>query len=200
MNANMKTLRNGKTAAAVHAAAELSEEAAAFLKAGRPPRDYVETLIRNELYDDAVGFVAHVLAPRESVWWAWSCARDAAGQKPPAGVAAVLEAVRRWIVEPSDANRRAAGEAAEAIEYEFPAGMAGLAAFMCGDTLGPADAPPAPPPPGAAAQAIAGCICMAAAAGDPADIGARFKLFIARGMERADKGMVWAPDEGAAGS
>lgn len=191
------TLRSGETLADAHAAAELSDEAAAFLNPRRAPRDYLQILIRNALHADAVALLAHVLPPREAVWWAWSCARDAAGPAPAAGVAATLEAVRRWIVEPTDENRRAANEAAEAIEYETPAGMAGLAAFMCGETMGPADAPAAPPPPGGAAKAITGCVCMAAAEGDPAGIGARFEQFIARGLERADKGKVWEPAPGA---
>lgn len=183
------------TVADVHATAELSDEAAALIEPGREPRDYVEVLIRNQLYGDAVGMLAHVLPRREAVWWAWACARDVAGTEPSPGDAAVLDATSRWIIEQTDELRRAAADAAEAIDYKTPAGMAGLAAFMCGDTMGPVDAPAAPPPPFAAAKTIGGCICMAAAAGDPESIDARFEQFIARGMERADKGNVWTPDD-----
>jgi hypothetical protein len=193
----MMTLRTGETLADVHATAELSDEAGAFLKPGRAPRDYVQILIRNALYDDAVGFIAHVLPPREAVWWAWSCARDAAGEAPPEGVVHALETTRQWIVEPTDENRRAAGDAAEALEYESAAAFAAFAAFLCGETMGPPDAPPAPPPPGVVGKAIAGCVCMAAALGDAKGITARFKQFLARGLERADKGRIWTPGQGA---
>lgn len=193
----MKTLRTGETAAAVCAAAGLSEDALAMLAEDQAPREYVESLIAGALHADAAVFLAHVLPRRESVWWAWSCARDAAGDAPDPDVASVLEATRQWIVEPSDGNRRAAGAMAEALGYDSAAGMTGFAAFMCGETLAPIDVPedtpPAPAPPGAVAKAIAGAIHMAAAAGDPAGIGARFGQFIARGVERADKGLVWTP-------
>jgi len=193
MSDNAKTFRSGQTVAAVHALAGLSDEAAALIRPGREPRDYVEFLLRNRLYADVVGLLAHVLPRREAVWWAWSCARDATESPSPADTA-VLDATSRWIIEQTDEQRRAAALAAEALDYDTPAAMAGLAAFMCGDTLGPPDAPPAPPPETGAAQAITGSICMAAAEGDPESIGERFEQFIARGMERADKGMVWAPD------
>jgi len=193
MGDNVKTFRSGMSVAAVHAPAELSDAAAALIRPNREPRDYVEFLMRNRLYADVVSVLAHVLPRREAVWWAWSCARDAAGPEPSAGDAAVLDATGRWIVEQTDELRRAAAAAAEAIDYATPAAMAGLAAFMCGDTLGPADAPQAPPPEFAAAKVIMGCICIAATL-DPDTMQDRFQQFIARGMERADKGKIWAPD------
>jgi hypothetical protein len=189
----MTTLRTGESLADVHAAAELSDDAARFLKPDRAPRDYVQILIRNRLYEDAIGLIAHVLPQREGVWWAWSCARHAAGEKPPEPVTRALETTRAWIVEPTDENRRAAGDAAEELGYDSAPAFAAFAAFLCGETLGPADAVAAPPPPGASGKAIAGTICMAAATGEPEGIGARFEAFIARGMERADKGNVWTP-------
>jgi hypothetical protein len=193
----MKTLRTGETAAEVCAAAGLSDEAGAMLVADAAPRDFVESLIANKLYADAVGFVAHVLPLRESVWWAWSCARDATGAVPTEAVVRAIESTRQWIVEPTDDNRRAAGSAAEALDYGSAPALAAVAAFMCGDTLGPADAAPAPAPPGVVPRTVAGCISMAAAAGKPEDVAAKFQRFIARGMERADKGGVWTPEDGA---
>jgi hypothetical protein len=150
----------------------------------------VDRLLENELYTDVIALLAHVLPQREGVWWAWSCARDVS-ESPSPEAAAALEATSKWIVEQTDEYRRAAGDAAEALDYDSPAAMAALAAFMCGDTLGPADAPPSPAPPTAAPQAITGSICMAAAAGDAEGIDDRFRQFIERGMERADKGRIW---------
>jgi hypothetical protein len=193
----MKTLRTGETAAEVCAAAGLSDDAGVLLPAHEAPRDFVESLIENELYADALGFIAHVLPMRESVWWAWSCARDATGETPAAAVASAIESTRQWIVEPTDENRRAAGAAAEALDYGSAAAIAALAAFMCGDTMGPADAAPAPAPPGVVPKTVAGCICMAAASGKPEDVKTRFQQYAGRGMERADKGKVWTPEDGA---
>jgi len=46
-------------------------------------------------------------------------------------------------------------------------------------------------------KTVTGCICMAAASGKPEEVKARFQQFAARGMERADKGKVWTPEDGA---
>jgi len=193
----MKRLRTGETAEEVCAAAGLSEDAGALLATEAEPRDYVERLISSELYADAIGFIAHVLPLRESVWWAWSCARDAAGAEPTEAVVRAIESTRQWIVEPTDENRRAAGDAAEAADYGSAAALAALCAFMCGDTMGPPDAAPAPAPPGTVPRTVGGCIAMAAASGKPEDVIANFERFVVRGMERADKGRVWTPEDGA---
>ena len=139
-------LRSGETAGRICARAQVSKEALALLAEGRGVREYVSALVEGELFPDAVGFLAHVLPRREAVWWAWTCAGEAAGAKPPEPVAASLEATRQWIIQPTEPNRRAAMAAAEATKFEVPAAMAGFAAFMCGDSLTPADAPPGTPP------------------------------------------------------
>jgi len=194
-------LRSGETAGRVCARAEVSEEALALLADGRGAREYVLALIEGELFEDAVGFVAHILPRREAVWWAWTCAGEAAGAKPAPLVAASLDATKQWIIQPTEPARRAAMAAAEATEFSAPAGLAGFAAFLCGDSLTPADAPAGTPAvrpdPWVAAKAIAGCVCMAAA--EQTDrVHERFRLFLQKGLEMADKRQVWAPDPGDA--
>jgi Family of unknown function (DUF6931) len=179
------------THAMIARSANLSDEAMALLRPDRPARDYVGVLLRNRMHTDAIAFLAHILPRREAVWWAWSCARDVIGEKAPPPIEASLEATRRWILEPTDLHRRAANDAAEAIDYDGPAGMAGLAVFLCGDTLGPADAPAAPPDPHASGHMIAGAVTIAAAEGDEDGMRGRYEAFIARGIERADKTNTW---------
>lgn len=193
MSETSHVLKNGQTLEAMLDIAEASDEAKALLRPGRAPRDFVELLVKRQLFPDAIAFLAHMLPAREGIWWAWSCAGDVAGPEPAPAVRNALEATRRWILEPSDANRRAAFDAADALEFEFAAGITGLAVFLCGDTLGPPEAPPAPPEPYAAAKAITGAILLAGAT-DPDRAAEMYRAFIARGMERADKGRIWAPE------
>ena len=192
----IQTLRSGQSIAEILEHSEASDDAMALLKPDRTARAYFETLVKRKLYGDAIRFLAHVLPAREAVWWAWSCARDAAGDEPPARVMTSLDTTKRWILEPSDENRRAAFAAGELLEFNGPAGIVALGVFLCGDTLCPPDAPQAPAGPHAAAKALAGSICMAAAI-KPAGVNDRFLAFIARGLERADKGKVWEPDASA---
>jgi Family of unknown function (DUF6931) len=193
----IQTLRSGQSIAEVLENAEASDEAMALLKPDRAARQYFDVLVKRKLYADAIRFLAHVLPAREAVWWAWSCARDAAGDEPPARVLTSLDTTKRWILEPSDENRRAAFEAGELMDFNGPAGIVALGVFLSGDTMGPPDAPQAPAGPHAAANALAGSICMAAAF-KPEGVNERFLAFIARGVERADKGKVWEPEAEAA--
>lgn len=187
----MQTLRSGKTMPAICAAAELSDEAREILVPELHGRAFVEKLVETEQYSDAIAFLAHALPRREAVWWAWLCARAAAGDKPPGSVIASLEATKTWIAEPTDPHRRAALDAAEVAGIGTPAGCAGLAAFLCGDTLGPAEAPPAPPGEYAAAKAIGGSINLAAASDVDVDIGARYAEFVRQGLELAERTRLW---------
>lgn len=189
----MQTLRSGRTVPAICEAAELSPEAIQLLGVGAPPRRFVERLVEAEQYPAAIAFLAHALPRREAVWWAWLCARAAAGEKPPASVLVSLEATKTWIAEPTDAHRRAALDAAEQAGIGTPAGCAGLAAFLCGETLGPAEAPAAPPGEFAAAKAIGGCINLAAVADETLDIGARYAEFLNQGLQLADRTKLWEP-------
>jgi len=167
-----------------------SDQAKALFQPQLGAREYVELLVSRQLYPDAVGLLVQLVSRREGVWWAWSCACDAAGAAPAPGVAGVLDAVRQWILEPTDENRRAAFDAALAIDFEASAGFAGLAVFLCGETLGPAGGPPAPPGPHAAIRAIAAGICVAAFEHTEGTEN-RFPAFLARGLECAETGNAW---------
>jgi hypothetical protein len=190
----MQMLRSGKTVPAICQAAEVSEEGRALLGADVAARQFVEQLLEQERYADAIAFLAHALPRREAVWWAWLCAREAAGEKAPPATLASLDATKAWIAEPTDANRRAAFAAAEAAGVATATGCAGLAAFLSGDTLGPPGAPPAPPEEYAGSKAIGGSINLAAVADGTIDIPARYAEFVRRGLELADRVQLWSAD------
>jgi hypothetical protein len=191
-------LRTGRTFAQVCDAAELSEEALALRTPGQAPRAYVDALIAAESYADAVRLLAHALPRREAVWWAWVCAKRAAGDTPPPHVGALLEATRVWIAEPTDAHRRTVMAQAEAVGFGTPAGSAGLAAFFSGQSLAPPDAEPVPPGEFMAAKAIAGSVVLAAVATEPERAAEKFREYLEQGMVVADKTDLWTPPAAAA--
>jgi hypothetical protein len=191
----MQTLKSGKTVPAICDAAELSDEAREILATEAQGPAFIERLAADGQYSDAIAFLAHALPRREAVWWAWLCARAAAGEKPPASVVASLEATKTWIAEPTDPHRRAALDAAEVAGIGTPAGCAGLAAFLCGDTLGPAEAPPAPPGEYAAAKAIGGSINLAAVIDVKRDIAGRYAEFVKQGLELAERTKLWESEQ-----
>jgi Family of unknown function (DUF6931) len=185
-------LSTGETLLAVWDAAGLSDGARALMK-DADPRRFAEALCDHEPWAEAVAFFAHALPRREAVWWAFVCARAAAGPEPFEPLAASLEATRAWVREPSDENRRAAFQAGEAAGFDTPVGLAALAVFLAGDTLGPVDAPPAPPDPHAGAKAVAGAVSLAAVDRNPDDPAAAASEFLRQALQVAERARLWTP-------
>src|SRR4051812_45310941 len=99
---------------------ELSDEAAAVPVDGVSPRAFVDRLTSAGLFDDAETFLGYALPKREAVWWACLCTREAVGPDPKPPAAAALKAAEAWVADPSDANRRAAQAAADAVGLGHP--------------------------------------------------------------------------------
>lgn len=186
--------------------AELGEEALELAHQHSSPREFVAALVEREHFPDAVGFLAHALPVREAIFWAFLCARRAAGAEPPTPIRTALEAVERWIMQPTDPNRFAAHEAAEAADVGTPAGCAAFAVFLSGGSLTPIqridlgegkyqDTSPVEPPRYSAAKAIAGSVILSAVVAEPETAPERFRAFIAQGAEVANRIKLW-PAEG----
>ncbi|HTS28415.1 MAG TPA: hypothetical protein VMH81_21225 [Bryobacteraceae bacterium] len=184
-------VQSNSTTESVAAVAELGEEASALLKPEMHPLDFIAKLMDQQMYADAVRFLAHALPKREAVWWAWMSARRITPENAPAKIKAALEATEKWIAQPSDENRRAAKEAADAASLGTAAGCAGLAAFFAGDSLAPPNLPPVPPGPYLTAKAVAGAVNFAALSGDPRQAPEKFKSFVAQGVEVTRRIKLW---------
>src|SRR5688572_20387384 len=154
-----------KTPAQLVAAAEVSTEARVLLKPTHSAREYLELLTARGLHSDAVTFLAHAMPRREAIWWAWACARRAAGEQPEPTVQAALQATEQWIAQPSEEHRRAAAAAAERADFGTPAGCAGLAAFFSGGSIAPPNLPATLPTEFMCAKAVTGAVSLAAVEG-----------------------------------
>ena len=186
------TATPGGGSSALSRAAELGDDALAALAGGDPaPRAFLATLIERELFADAVKFVAHALQKREAVWWAWVCARKAAGADVEPKIKAALDATERWIVQPTDDNRRQAMTLGEAAEFSTAAGCAALAAFMSGGSIAPPNVQAVAPGEFLTAQAVSGSVTIAAVSGDPAQAKERFQEYLRLGLEVADRTKLW---------
>ena len=188
-------LSSGKTLEQVCRAAELSDEALALLGDQSDGPGYVQLLADKGHYPDATRLLAYALPQRPAVWWAWVCSRRANGETPTAPVQAALDATKQWIAEPTDANRREAMRLATEVEFGTPAGCAGLAAFFCGESISPPDRDPVPPGEYMAAQAISGCISLAAVFTEPEKAEEKFREFVKQGLEVAQRTNLWIPPE-----
>src|SRR5262249_33109419 len=122
-----------KTAQEVAGQFELGEPARKLLRDYLTPRQFLDLLVADKLYLDGTRFLGHALPKREAVWWACVCVGQEAD--PAAKVAPALQAAVKWVVEPSDANRRAAQAPGEADNFATPAGFVAMAVFWSGGSL-----------------------------------------------------------------
>jgi hypothetical protein len=191
-------LWTGRDFATICENAELDGVARAVLAQHPEPRGYVDALIEQDQHRAAVSVLAHALPTREAIFWAWSCAREAAGPSPGEGTQRCLAVTRAWIYEPTDAHRRATYVAALEDNFESAASLACAAAFCSGGSLAPDNMPAVLPGPCAAARAIRDCIVMAATIGKNADtIADRYRAFLAEGVKIAarTKALEAAPQQ-----
>ena len=191
MSSNGLAKVTAKTAAEVCKHFPLGEEAKKLLREGLTPAQFLDTLIEKQHFPDAVRFLAHALPKREAVWWACLCGRAVDGSNPPPKIAAALQTAEKWVVDPSEENRRAAMPAAEAAEFKTPAGCAAVAAFWSGGSLGPPNVPVIPPGEYLTAHGVAGAVMLAAVQSEPEKAPDKYRMFLAQGIEVAKGTQRW---------
>jgi hypothetical protein len=170
--------------------AEVGEEARELAAPAADARSFAESLVRAGHHVDAVRLLAHLLPRRESVLWAWACAKKSGLPATPP-TAASLAATEKWIAQPNDENRRAAMAAAQEADTATPAGAAGLAAFLSGGSLAPPPAPAVPPAEWLAAKAVAASVMLSAISVEPEKAGAKYSEFLMMGFEVAQRIHLW---------
>jgi len=175
--------RPARLAADVARPLALSDEAKGLLAPAATARQFFDALVGAALPEDAIRFLAAALPKREAVWWGLSCVKDRI-PKPAPAPAAALAAAERWVKDPSEANRRAAGDAAPLAGYGTPAGCLAAGAFWSGGSLAPPNLPPVPPRDDLTGQAVAGALLLSAVADPPTAAAAR-QQFLALGADLA---------------
>lgn len=118
---------------------------------------------------EAAMFLAQALPRFGAVAWAMSVVEGA--DTPSPEPVAALKAVRTWLSNPSEANRRRAGEDAGPTDPPSAATLCALAVFHVGGSIAPAEQPAVAPPRGATGRfAGAAVITATALAQDPDDV------------------------------
>jgi hypothetical protein len=157
----------------------LSLPASAKLQPEMSPEVAVQTLLDAGDTQDALKLLARLLPKRYAVAWLCQCARDQPlGLEDKAG-ASLAE---KWVREPSEDNRRAAFEFANAGGYKSLGAWLAAAAGWSGGSLAPAtQEKPVPPPEHLTARATVAAINLMAAL-VVEEFGARRAAFIGRAM------------------
>lgn len=168
---------------------ELDDESRELLTDDQKPSDFLDTLINNGLYHDAVTFLAHSLPVREAVWWACVCSRYYL-EGSDVKYQLAQNAAEAWVYDPSEQNRRVAEKYAEEGDYATPASWAAAAAFWSGGSITEEKEPAMEPPPFLYAHAVTGSVVMAAGWKEPDEdeVTERYQAFLKHGINIANGG------------
>ncbi len=166
------------TAAEVCARFDLKKEPRQLLRDGMGPGEFVQTLLANKQYVAGIDFMAHGLPPREAVWWGCLCVQHAYGDDLRSPEKEACAAAVRWVIQPTEENRAAAQEPAQAAGRASATGQLARAANQTGGNVAPPNAPPLAPAPFAPAKAVALAVNLAANKADPLKIADTQRLFV----------------------
>lgn len=154
------------TAAKICSLLELSEESEQLLLPEHTPDTFIDTLIEQKQFADAISVLAFYLPKHQAVEWAHRCVQELLGDELSPDEQAVMLASQQWIDEPTEEHRRAAQAAAEENEFQSIPCWVALAAFWSGGSLAPPDSPAVPPDERLTSQGVSAAMVMTATHGD----------------------------------
>lgn len=174
-----------------------TDEARALLCWDRPPLETIALLQKRWLHYDALLLVGRLLPPREAVWWGCLCCWDVLAGRLGEAEERALESVVRWVVEPSEANRRAAETAGAQAGIRTPAGALAHAVFFSEGSIVHPDFPAVPAPGDAGTTSVCGAVLLAAVVHEPMRFNQRYRRFISIALEIVHGRHRWAPEAAA---
>jgi len=160
----------------------LKREAKALLRDAMPAGEYAAALVTNKQYVTGIEYVAQALPLRESIWWGCLCVREVYGDDLSGADKEACKAAVKWLIEPTEENRLACRQAAQAAGAPSPAALVAAAVFQTG---GNPAIPNAPTPDVAApGRAVANAVKLLCTKRDPVKIVETQRLFVELGMGR----------------
>lgn len=177
------------TTSEILAAANVSEEARALFKPDLGPTGFVRLLESNNLFKDAIQFLAHGLPIDIAVKWAFACSQELLAPAQLELSKASLERVEAWLKAPTDENRWSARQAADKSGLSSPADLIAMAVFFSGASITPPDTPTTPAPPYLASKMVGGAIQLAVLSQKPEQAVDRYRttLRISRETVKPDR-------------
>jgi hypothetical protein len=168
-----------------------------YLRPELTPRQYFARLLVHNEPGDAVRFQTYSLPKRQAVWWACLCLRSVSDPMRKPKQAEALKAVVRWVLDPSEEHRQAAGKAGKAATVNTPIGAIAMSVFFSGGSIMPPDKPVIPPDPLLTANILTGAIVGLVGEVPPEKAKATLLSFIALGISVARGKHPWTHQEEA---
>jgi hypothetical protein len=163
--------------------AAVSSSARAVLRTGANVRRCLDELMKLGLQADALALVARTLPKRYAVAWACDCLKTAFASDPQTTDVdrAGLALAQKWLADPTDENRRAAMDFAEADELGSPGAWVAASAGWCGGSLLPRGYDVVAPPDHLPSEAAVAALRLAASRG--ADYAGSSNAFVTRALQ-----------------
>ena len=138
----------------------LSDDAVAIMPDCANTLSFLNRLCDEELFHDAFVTLARVLPRHYAIIWGDRCLEFGSTAEVNDGEQHCINMAKQWIRNPDENLRRAALDAAEAIEFEGPFAWFAAAVGFNGGSLAPRDLEEVPPPEHLTAVAIAAYLVM----------------------------------------
>lgn len=148
--------------------AALADAEAEIASCGDLAPENAFAVLRADTPVTAARFVAQCLSRLDALRWLAGCLARTPAPAPDTPRAAVRAGLAAWLAQPGDKRRRLVYAEAEAAGFDTIEGAAGLALFLSGGSLAPAELEHgAPPLPGGFGRAVAGAVLLCALAHGP---------------------------------
>ncbi|MDB4392104.1 hypothetical protein N9006_02025 [bacterium] len=158
---------------------ELSEDAVELSNESQTREELVEVLKSESLFEDAIRLQADILETATAIKWANQAIANLVGEELTETDRTAVDAVNRWIEEPTEENRRLNEALAEKLDYAGIGGAITAAVFLSGGSIGASDlGHDIDPEPYSAGQALTVALLLAALDEDPDETETQFKLIL----------------------
>lgn len=160
----------------------LSDAAVAMMPECRNTLSFLNRLCDEGLFHDAFVTLARVLPRQYAIIWGDRCLQFASSDEVSDGEQHCINIAKQWISNPDETLRRAALDAAEALEFDGPYAWFAASVGFSGGSLTPRDLDEVPPPQHLTAVAIAAYLVMLSVQ-DPATMKETGRKMIDTGLE-----------------
>lgn len=172
--------------------AQIKVPAKDLLASSQSARHYGELLVENHFWIEAIAYLSHAITPRESIWWAWFCARKASLPKNDPAEIQALALAEAWIGQPVDENRKKAGDFAERVPDGSAAQAVLHAIHYSGETINEMNGEKIAVIPYMSSKFVNVAVLTSVYAVDPEKPETVAQEFLKQGMDVANRIQVWA--------
>jgi hypothetical protein len=166
-----------------------------LLRSGQSPQQFYERLRDHDYLPEARRVLTHALPKRRALWWACICAAHAQPVKPAPLGDAVIAAVTRFVLDPSDERRRATLPLGKAAGFQTLPGNLAMAAFFSGGSVSDPGLPPVAPRPFVTGRLTSVTIYLAAVRRNPARYKDVLRQYLDLGLAIARGQHLWISDD-----